>query len=298
MIRRFLAAAALDRVETTQKGPVPDLDRCFNRKQKRHVCTACQDRCPQKAITFHKELKINPSRCLGCYACSGACPTHSLTPQGAFIKTLSGESGQALTISCRRGSAVSGLQVPCLSSLPWEFYAYASYGRPVTLVAADCETCRLGREGHLENIHRSLARFWKDCYPEKISTRPALPSVEYSRRELFRGAAKKLAADSHVSLPQEELPQHPSIYRNLLMGVLDPDQRHGWLGLKKSEGCISCGICEKLCPCQAISHDGSHFSHDPRRCLGCGLCQKICPKQCLSEEIIDPVAENLQEKAP
>jgi NADPH-dependent glutamate synthase beta subunit-like oxidoreductase/glutamate synthase domain-containing protein 3/NAD-dependent dihydropyrimidine dehydrogenase PreA subunit len=47
-------------------------------------------------------------------------------------------------------------------------------------------------------------------------------------------------------------------------------------------GCRDCGICESLCPQQAISRrslqeDGYEYVVDEERCIGCGFCEGACP---------------------
>lgn len=46
--------------------------------------------------------------------------------------------------------------------------------------------------------------------------------------------------------------------------------------------CISCGICEKVCPFFAISRGAAGMVADHDKCMGCGLCRTRCPKQAIS----------------
>ncbi|MBO4790199.1 MAG: EFR1 family ferrodoxin [Oxalobacter sp.] len=49
--------------------------------------------------------------------------------------------------------------------------------------------------------------------------------------------------------------------------------------MKPSSGddCDFCGICEKICPVQAITIDGDEITTDPDRCISCGACISVCP---------------------
>jgi formate hydrogenlyase subunit 6/NADH:ubiquinone oxidoreductase subunit I len=53
--------------------------------------------------------------------------------------------------------------------------------------------------------------------------------------------------------------------------------------------CISCKICEGVCPCGAITIiSAKKHAFDNKRCAYCGLCQKACPKEAI-EFTLEPV---------
>ena len=49
------------------------------------------------------------------------------------------------------------------------------------------------------------------------------------------------------------------------------------------EQCISCEICVKRCPVEAIKKDGKILI-DKDKCIGCGVCTRFCPKNCIAME--------------
>ncbi len=45
------------------------------------------------------------------------------------------------------------------------------------------------------------------------------------------------------------------------------------------ETCISCGICEPVCPEEAISPGDEFYEIDPELCTDCGECVEVCPTE-------------------
>ena len=86
----------------------------------------------------------------------------------------------------------------------------------------------------------------------------------------------------------EERPAIPDGYRGIPTLVKDPNQR---------EKCVSCQLCEFVCPPKAIriepseiqeDSDHSHVEKAPKefkidmlRCIYCGLCEEVCPEEAI-----------------
>ena len=54
----------------------------------------------------------------------------------------------------------------------------------------------------------------------------------------------------------------------------------------KNDLCISCGVCEAVCPKNCISFQKNNFNFVPQisdNCIKCGLCKKVCPMQNLCD---------------
>ncbi|MEM9226533.1 MAG: NADH-quinone oxidoreductase subunit I [Verrucomicrobiota bacterium] len=86
----------------------------------------------------------------------------------------------------------------------------------------------------------------------------------------------------------EERPPIPENYRGVPTLVKDPNGR---------EKCVSCQLCEFVCPPKAIritpgelpdDSDNAHVEKGPQefeinmlRCIYCGLCQEVCPEEAI-----------------
>ena len=86
----------------------------------------------------------------------------------------------------------------------------------------------------------------------------------------------------------EERPTIPDGYRGVPTLVKDPNGR---------EKCVSCQLCEFVCPPKAIritpgeipeDSDSSHVEKGPKefeinmlRCIYCGFCQEVCPEEAI-----------------
>ena len=86
----------------------------------------------------------------------------------------------------------------------------------------------------------------------------------------------------------DEQPEIPPNYRGVPTLVKDPNGR---------EKCVSCQLCEFVCPPKAIritpgeiaeDADTAHVEKAPKafdinmlRCIYCGLCQEVCPEEAI-----------------
>ncbi|MDE6750952.1 MAG: EFR1 family ferrodoxin [Lachnospiraceae bacterium] len=91
-----------------------------------------------------------------------------------------------------------------------------------------------------------------------------------SDAEKLRGFAKKIYRkfmDDEPSASEFEIPGNR------------PYRKAGGAGLvpKATKECVSCGLCAKNCPAQAISKD-SLKTADSKKCISCMRCVAICPQ--------------------
>jgi heterodisulfide reductase subunit A-like polyferredoxin len=55
----------------------------------------------------------------------------------------------------------------------------------------------------------------------------------------------------------------------------------GYLSVVDVQICSSCGLCEEICPFEAIDYDGEHPEILFAKCMGCGVCVHHCPEGAL-----------------
>ena len=120
--------------------------------------------------------------------------------------------------------------------------------------------------------------------PLTLAERTYLPQIVGGLVTTF----KHLIAPKETLQYPEQRPPIPSGYRGVPTLVRDPNGR---------EKCVSCQLCEFVCPPKAIritpgeippDADTAHvekapeeFKIDMLRCIYCGLCQEVCPEEAI-----------------
>lgn len=120
--------------------------------------------------------------------------------------------------------------------------------------------------------------------PLTLSERFYLPQILAGMRVTWRHL---FARNVTLEYP-EQRPAIPAGYRGVPTLVKDPNGR---------EKCVSCQLCEFVCPPKAIritpgeippDAPSAHVERAPRefeidmlRCIYCGLCQEVCPEEAI-----------------
>jgi NADH-quinone oxidoreductase subunit I len=124
-------------------------------------------------------------------------------------------------------------------------------------------------------IQRPVLTFWEKTYIPQI-----LNGLSITFRNMFK---KKVTLEY-----PEARPEIPLGYRGMPTLVKDPHGR---------EKCVSCQLCEFVCPPKAITilpgfipsdapnanveKAPKEFDIDMLRCIYCGLCQEVCPEEAI-----------------
>ena len=121
--------------------------------------------------------------------------------------------------------------------------------------------------------------------PLTFAERTYLPQILGGLRTTFR----HLIAPKQTLEYPEQRPAIPPGYRGVPTLVMDPNGR---------EKCVSCQLCEFVCPPKAIritpgeipadDADRAHVEKAPKafgidmlRCIYCGLCEEVCPEEAI-----------------
>ena len=129
-------------------------------------------------------------------------------------------------------------------------------------------------------LFRSVQRRQPLTWSERLYLPQILAGMWVTFRTMFRPTVT-------LRYP-EERPAIPPGYRGVPTLVMDPHGR---------EKCVSCQLCEFVCPPKAIRitpgsvPDGTGRDHvekapqafdiDMLRCIYCGLCQEVCPEEAI-----------------
>ena len=120
--------------------------------------------------------------------------------------------------------------------------------------------------------------------PLSLAERTYLPQMLSGLKTTW----KHMVAPTVTMQYPEQRPEIPKGYRGVPTLVKDPNGR---------EKCVSCQLCEFVCPPKAIRitpgeiPEDSPFAHverapqefeiDMLRCIYCGLCQEVCPEEAI-----------------
>lgn len=217
-------------------------------------CFLCVDSCPEGAIIRGKPVKIDLNKCTECGACINACPAGYLIPPSFSIEGLK---------RLLEGSEL--LQVVPLSKL---------------------EDAKEGRVLRAQEGSYPLVAF---LMAEDKGAR--IKGIDLAFLDPYLEELSSLPLDDKGTVEVRRYNDHASMEASLIASRLKDEDE--WIELnylnffrvKASEECTLCGVCEKVCPTEAlrIVKDGDsmrlEFSH--QQCIGCGACEKSCPEKAI-----------------
>ena len=271
--------------------PTKDFERCINRRQVKHKCTACADNCPEQVYSGIGSRDADYTKCVNCGLCVAACPSRciasSATNAAKYLKLIKIPE-KSITIASAPYEGSANLSVDDFASLPWEYLACLGLQKKVVFIT-DGQPMQSPRAASLwQETQAHLKYFFGEEEYQKrfVFFDPADPdqdlTQEFNRRELFQKLHTEIKSQVSSFVPSESM-MDGLLYRHLLKGLLAENNSpasFGWVIPLLSSKCQGCGVCAKLCPQKAIQvkKGPEQFAVYlfPFLCNHCGLCQKTC----------------------
>jgi len=312
-----LADRLTERFRSSEPPPLEFISRrCLRNRLQGNGCSRCLDECPVQAIIPEagNGVRLDPKRCVGCLACTAACPAEALVGKDYRLAASPGKSaGRETLVFCCEKSIRSGEEIilPCLGVLAEEqlaaFAAQAAKGVRLNLVK--CRDCRAAFVPDL--LARRLAALNNRLGNGEISGSIRLllqaeasdePAESLSRRTFFKAfreisfhAATETVAALQAEPNQREQHAHKhqpvrlAQLRQVIADTGDESIRQALLrlffSLTVSDECNFCGACAGMCPTGALKNTREdaikRLQFDWARCSGCGLCLEFCRKKAI-----------------
>lgn len=285
--------------------PTRRYDNCINKRQTKNKCEVCKDVCPQQVYSGVGNKLADYASCSNCNLCVTACPARCIAPSAmnasAFLKLLDSPE-KTVVIATKAYEGNAHLHVSSFAALSWEYLAALALGKRVVFLSADApEMTQCEADIWRETRAKLIVFYGKAAYKARfvfLDQPDASMAEQLSRRQVIGkvGGELKSRITPMVSSGSD---MDGLLYRRVLHRRLvslknaGAPMEAGWLMPMISDKCTGCGVCEKLCPQQAITvrKDGAGFGLvlDPARCNACGLCKKACIKQAIEDWGIVPI---------
>ena len=279
-------------------------DRCLNYNYKKANCRRCRDICPRQC--WDDNGNSIPERCDACGLCQAVCPVDAIgvegQPAAAWTEML--ESSAAVRqLSCQKygagpWSCLGFLNARDLVALAWARTKQTP--EDVFLYTRHCAGCREPVAGFLAQEvakARQFLAFWPGGTIREDGAAPQSyrESKRMDRRGFF-GALFSTGVETAQNVLWPEKGAQPLEKAKWRSRTLRDRQEIGVLPeqtvfpvLSVADSCITCGLCAKICPVEAITTQETAESlsllHNPLLCTGCGLCVEHCPENSIAMKL-------------
>ncbi len=254
-------------------------DRCIRENYLKSRCSDCSDVCLLNAISFTPAVTINKHACINCGLCYAACRFSAVNikkDNNELLKTTKGVS--TIDIGCI--NADSDIKVACISRITEDLLiSWFIEGKLVYVKKGDCKKCKFNKtvDYFMKSLKKAvlLAKSMKIKPKIRIQTVTAqsayIPKESLSRRDIL--SSLKLANKDWKTRRQSLI---ELIQDRVYLDLDYPDS----VELSVSDSCTLCGICEHVCPADALLiqeyDDRGVIYFDPSLCVACYECQTAC----------------------
>ena len=248
-------------------------------------CRYCEDICPVDAVRFGfpNRIEITHDICIKCGLCYAACPFGSIdiSKDDEFILSNI-EQAEKIEVGCIFSFAKN--RVACLSRLTDDLLFALLKDKSVVIKRGICKNCKFKSTlpyfyKNLKNAVSLLLSFGIEfrltikTYPDKSTF---IPKESMDRRSLFNISRKFKPKKTKRELLLEKI-KHEDIKHNRKFSDIGK--------LEISNECNLCGICEHICPMDAILVEKNDLKglikFNPALCVGCRECENACLPQAI-----------------
>lgn len=317
MLNGLLKVGAM--IMEQQKPILIHKDRCTHQRHKASTCTLCVDECPLSAISIEDGVNID-FLCDGCGICTSVCPTETLElktlPMKDFYVNIRNQVEDQDFVIFKSNDNYSIEDSILISSLGQIDdlaiqLAITNGIHRFYFLTNHFDTNEY--KNRLSLFNRRL-EYWKERWPkvqwtvtdyngfiENTKEKPVEKQLDnlIDRREFFKtfgkGSKKVL-----VDIVKQKQMEKDSPWKNgalVSQGSIRLQVYEKWIkpkiddptvviknDLEFNDRCTFCGICENVCPTQAITIDGTdqHHHWEKEQCTDCRLCQDVCYRDAIN----------------
>ncbi len=268
--------------------PQINKDYCINKKQRKYICTVCQDCCHKKAIVSPIDENIDKMLCDDCSVCVSKCPTGAILGSQTLMEksfNILNSKNKKIAISCNMYEGYSDCTMYSISSFPWELISAVALNNDVYIYKGDCENCTNYCD-YDYTFNKVQSFLGEELYTNSIYF--TKEPLEFSRLEainFFINKSKSTLTSFMRSMTTIE--DFNQIWRKILVYTIN-DNVINWDTPLFNDNCNACSICTKLCPTNALEvikdkSNDYYMVHFPKKCRGCSLCENVCPRGGINE---------------
>ena len=263
-------------------------ENCIRYTFSKSHCRDCEVICPTKAIVFFPNPKINSNLCIRCGLCYSACK-FSAVQIDKYDGELLIETKELDNIDIGCIKSRSEIIITCISRLTDTVLLHWIFDeKEIVINRGNCKKCRLNKGLPYFKKNLKNALYLADAFglkPKiKFKKNPTreyyIPRDTLSRRDMFSGLIKKIKKNKHEM-------KREILIKLLKNKEIKKDLQFSGIGkIEINDKCNLCGVCEYVCPMDAIfikkDKSSGKILFNPTLCINCGECERACVKNAIN----------------